>query len=894
MLPPKTSQDTNAQSIADVGVTSYTSAEYSSNWALGKINAEDAWQTSTGANITVAVLDTGVDLQHSDLDDNLWTNTGEIAGDGIDNDGNGYVDDVHGYNFSSRGAASNPDDTNGHGTHVAGIIAAEANQSGVVGVAPDADIMAVKVLGGSGSGSWSDVAAGIDYAVENGAKIINMSLGGAWAPPNVKAAVGRAQDAGVIIVAAAGNSRSDQASNPAALTKEFDNIISVAASTKSDKIAGFSNYSIDGTTVDVAAPGDSIRSTTPNDKYGGKSGTSMAAPVVAGAAAVIWAAKPSLNYTEVIDLIESTVSTLASLAKPIATNGVINLGEAIRQLNLLDGDPVNEAPTLALNSQVSELAENTDASGILLAELSIADDGLGVNMLKLVSGDVDAFEIRDGGLYLRDGVTLDFETQDSYTVVIAVDDEGLGNGAEDTVTYTLNLTDVDETPPTDGAPTDPVDPPESINFSEATFVDFQRNRRDKGDHSVSEDGNSLHLASNSWEAMLGDFTVTKDTILSFDFSAQVQGEVHGVMFTNGSFSSKKTTFQLFGTNNWGHIRDYNTYDGSGETVRFDIAVGEYITGDFDRVVFFLDDDRDGGGDSTFSNVVLSDGTEETPVENTDPTAVNDGPFQASANGTLDIAIATLLENDIDADGDALTFNGLIDVDGLSARVKNGVLSLSDVKSDVTLTYQISDGRGGVSEAEIFVKASETPDETPVDHPDQIVFSDLEIVDFRRQDKGDHTLSEDGKTMWLESQAWQSVILDTPIEVTADTMLSFSFAAKVQGEIHAVMFTNGQKMSKNKAFQLFGTQDWGHDTYRTYDGSGETFDFDIAVGEHFTGTFDRLVFLTDDDKKVGADSVFSNVVLTTQAQDNAIMSAAFDGDAPSILPPYEHLIGDGWL
>ncbi|MFK7871226.1 MAG: S8 family peptidase [Roseobacter sp.] len=423
--------------------------EYAGNWGVEHIGAAEAWQDSTGEGIIVAVLDTGVDYDHTDLDANMWVNAGEIVGDGIDNDGNGFIDDVNGWNFSFSGESNNVNDVRSHGTHVAGIIGAEANGQGTVGVAPDAEIMAVKVLGDNGGGTWEAIVEGIDYAIENGAKIINMSLGGSSLPSSIFGAVQRAQDAGVIIVAAAGNSGGDQALYPAALAAQFDNVVSVANSTRNDTLFSTSNYSIDGTTVDLAAPGSSILSTTPNDNTGLKTGTSMAAPMVAGAAAVLWAAVQTASYRDIIDVIESSVDTLASLAKPVATNGVLNLSEAMQLLieRYAPQDPVNEAPALSLEVAVSELAENTaDAGSVLLADLVVTDDGVGVTILALTGGDVDAFEIRDGALYLREGVSLDFDTKSTYTVEIAVDDPEIGSGAEETVTYTLTVADVDDTP----------------------------------------------------------------------------------------------------------------------------------------------------------------------------------------------------------------------------------------------------------------------------------------------------------------------------------------------------------------------------------------------------------------------------------------------------------------
>jgi len=700
-------------------------AEYSRNWGIERIDAAEAWEFGTGEGVVVAVLDTGVDYDHRDLDANMWFNAGEIAGDGIDNDGNGFIDDVNGWNFTSSGPSNSINDVHSHGTHVAGIIAAEANGEGTVGVAPDAEIMGVKVLGDSGFGSWTGIAQGIDYAIENGAQIINLSLGGRSVSNAIVNAVERAQEAGVIVVAAAGNSGGNQALNPAALAEQFDNVISVANSTTNDNLNSRSNYSEDGTTVDLAAPGTGIRSTTPDDGFGSKTGTSMAAPMVAGAAAALWSAAPNLSYRDIIDAIESTVDKVLTSEKLVGTDGILNLAEAMKMVVGLDRPepPVNEAPTLDIDVAVDEIDEDAaDPSSVLLAELTVNDDGVGVTMMTLSGGDVDAFEIRDGALYLREGVTLDFETKSTYTVEISVDDAELGDGVEDTVTYSLSVGDVDETPvtpPEEESPQDPEADPSEFDFNAVEMVDFQKNRQDKGDHTVSEDGDTLFLESQSWEAVLKDVTVTEATVLSFDFSADVQGEIHGVMFTNGNKLSKDTAFQLYGTQNWG-IDTYRSYDTSGETVRFDIAVGEHFTGDFDRIVFFTDDDRNVGADSTFANVALSSTLDDAPLPapNTGPVAADDGPFDAVASAATSLLISDLLANDSDADGDALVMTSILSSSGGTAALDgDSFVFTADAAGSASVVYEISDGRGGVDQATVFFNVAAAPIPNPAPEPD---------------------------------------------------------------------------------------------------------------------------------------------------------------------------------
>jgi subtilisin family serine protease len=430
------------------------------NWALDRIGAFDAWLGGTGEGVTVAVLDTGVDTDHEDLAANMWVNAGEIAGNGRDDDGNGFADDIHGWNFSASGVGKDVEDRHGHGTHVAGLVGAVAdNGKGIAGVAPDAQIMAVKVLSDSGSGSSWGILQGIDYAIANGAKVINMSLGGSSGSWHYEQALARARDAGVIVVAAAGNDGRNEAGYPAHYTDRFDNVISVAASNKTDVLASWSNWSASRTTVDLAAPGTSLLSTVPGNGYGTKSGTSMATPVVAGAVAVVWDAFPDWSYLQVIDAIEQAVDQMASLSRPTATNGILNLAQTIATGTPLPEAPVNEAPTLGVAVRVSSVREDASigSGGLLIADVTVSDDGVGVAILSLSGADMADFELRDGGLFLRAGAVLDFETRPELSVTLSVDDPEIGTGPEDEAVVTLMVTDVAEGPTPTPPPADGLD-----------------------------------------------------------------------------------------------------------------------------------------------------------------------------------------------------------------------------------------------------------------------------------------------------------------------------------------------------------------------------------------------------------------------------------------------------
>ena len=231
-------------------------------WAMDKISAPAGWDTATGSkNIIVAVIDSGIDYTHSDLAANMWTNSGEIAGNGIDDDGNGYIDDVYGINtFSGTG---DPADNNGHGTHCAGVVGAVGNNGlGIVGVNWNVSLMAGKFLGSDGSGSNAGAIEAIVYAVDHGADVINASWGGEDYSAELYDAVIYAKQHGVLFIAAAGNdsNNNDQVSfYPASFT--LSNIISVAATDSRDRLALFSNYG--AKSVDVGAPGTGMVSTVP-------------------------------------------------------------------------------------------------------------------------------------------------------------------------------------------------------------------------------------------------------------------------------------------------------------------------------------------------------------------------------------------------------------------------------------------------------------------------------------------------------------------------------------------------------------------------------------------------------------------------------------------------------
>ena len=281
------------------------------NWHLNAVNAPEAWaQGYTGDGVLVAVLDTGVSLDHPDLASNIYVNPGEIAGNGIDDDGNGFVDDINGWDFTTN--TNDADDVHGHGTHVAGIIGAGSNGFGATGVAYDATILPVQVLSDSGSGSNRSVADGIRYAVDVGADIINLSLGGGFSS-TILSALRYAEANDVLVVAAAGNESADIPSHPAIFSNQLDNTLSVGAFSSSNQLASFSNRVGGSGAVQIDAPGVSVYSTYADGRYARLSGTSMAAPNAAGVAALALSANADLSAAELRTLlVNGAIDTVAS------------------------------------------------------------------------------------------------------------------------------------------------------------------------------------------------------------------------------------------------------------------------------------------------------------------------------------------------------------------------------------------------------------------------------------------------------------------------------------------------------------------------------------------------------------------------------------------------------
>lgn len=294
------------------------------------VDGPEAWSTQAGnSGVVIAVLDTGVDLDHQDIQANIWMNDGEDwvngnpGNNGVDDDGNGKIDDYRGWDFANND--NDPDDdSDGHGTHVAGIIAADGNNGvGVAGVAWSASIMPLKMLSGGKGGLVSHEIAAIDYAVKNGAQIINASLGGSNFSQLEYNAIERARDAGVLFVAAAGNSGTNNDTTPVyPASHDLDNIISVAATDQYDDLMSSSNFGV--SSVDVAAPGSYIYNITVGNRYQFRSGTSMAAAHVSGLACLVLSGDFNLTCNQIRGRILSGADAKGSLSGYVSTSGRVN------------------------------------------------------------------------------------------------------------------------------------------------------------------------------------------------------------------------------------------------------------------------------------------------------------------------------------------------------------------------------------------------------------------------------------------------------------------------------------------------------------------------------------------------------------------------------------------
>ncbi len=391
--------------VADIG---------GDQWNNDMINAPEAWaQGYTGQGITVAVIDSGVDIFHEDLANNIWENTGDTIGDGIDNDGNGYIDDQYGWNFGRNNYDVRPgtdDPGQVHGTHVAGTIAAASNAVGMTGVAHGASIMALRlgdivtdpVTGDGNFVNSGDLAEAIYYAVDNGADIINLSLGGGDPTGSVADALAYATSRDVIAVMASGNDEQLSPDVPASYATDYG--ISVGAVDINQNITDFSNQAgSDSRMQHVMAPGQDIFSTTPDSDYDDLNGTSMAAPHVAGVVALMLSANPNLTHAQVREILTGTaVSRSAIASSSIVLTQSVELSTATTYTEYSTG-PLEGADYLIAYQE--NLAERHFRPGQTFSSLNAKD-----SQLEIASGSLTLIDqSAEGELSLREAATVAVE-----------------------------------------------------------------------------------------------------------------------------------------------------------------------------------------------------------------------------------------------------------------------------------------------------------------------------------------------------------------------------------------------------------------------------------------------------------------------------------------------------
>ena len=369
------------------------------------IDAPEAWDLFRGdGSVVVGVADTGIDYNHPDLAPNMWRNPAETAGDGVDNDGNGYVDDVYGWDFFN--GDSNPADDNGHGTHVAGTIAAAGNNGlGVVGVNWNAKVMALKFLGADGSGTLSGAVAAVNYATKMRAtygvnvRVTNHSWGTGGYSSSLYDAMKKAGTSGILAVAAAGNGGDDGAGDDNDVTPSYpasfdlDCVVSVAATDHNDRLASFSNYG--DVSVDLAAPGVSILSTAPGGTYERLSGTSMATPHVAGVAALAWGYRPGASYHDVRSALLAGADAKASLSGKVLTGGRLNASGTLRQFPAAPTAPQGLTAVAASDTRI-DLAWADESGNEVGFRVYRSTDGTAFTLVATVGAGVTSYA--DSGL----------------------------------------------------------------------------------------------------------------------------------------------------------------------------------------------------------------------------------------------------------------------------------------------------------------------------------------------------------------------------------------------------------------------------------------------------------------------------------------------------------------
>lgn len=492
------------------------------NSADRDIDAPEGWNVLTGSSsFVVAVLDTGTQWSHPDLSANIWTNPGETPGNGVDDDGNGYVDDVRGWDFYSNDA--NPDDSDGHGTHTAGTIGAVGNNGvGVAGVAWNIKLMPLRFLGPQG-GSTSDAVEAIQYLKNKGVKVSNNSWGSYGGGSSLSNAISGTQSIGHLFVAAAGNDTNNNNTNPFyPASYSHANILSVASTTSSDAISSFSNYG--STSVDVGAPGSSIYNTYKGSAYASLSGTSMASPHAAGVAAMVYIKNPGFGYQQVKSAVMDNCRPISALTGKCVTGGVVNLAAAL-------GSATSLPPSVSITTPTQNASY---PQGSIISFNGAAVDP--------EQGNISASLIWTSNLMGQIGTGATFDRSDLSVgthIITAKVTDATGNSDEEQ--RTIFVTAVSSPP---AAPTSPAATSPSLGNATVTWTDAANN----------EDGFTIQRQVKSGSTWGGTTTagIVGANITQFNDSPG-----------QGLFRYRIRAFNAAGTSSWTAWRQVDT---SGATI----------------------------------------------------------------------------------------------------------------------------------------------------------------------------------------------------------------------------------------------------------------------------------------------------------------------------------------
>ena len=560
------------------------------------IGVKNAWGTTVGSRTgpIVAVVDTGVDYTHQDLKDNIFSNTNEIPNDGIDNDGNGVIDDTGGYNAGDDN--TDPKDDNGHGTHVAGTIGAVGNNGkGVVGVNQQARILPVRFLDAEGAGTTDAAIRALVYASRTGARVVNNSWGGDKYNQLVMDVMA---DSDALFVCAAGNEAYDndlKAVYPA--NYDLDNVISVTAHDRSDEFPRFANRG--EKTVDLAAPGVDITSTLPKNKYGLLSGTSMATPHVSGAATLIATARPEVTNEELRFLLMNNLEQLPEkYGSRIISGGRLNVG------NALERDTV--APGVVKEAKVDQVTSEK----ISLSWLATGDDG--------DEGAATAYEVRythghfksddsSEGVPFSQGKRLEVgkpkQANQKETVDFIIPPSGkerhfaLGVVAIDNVLNKGDLTTLDV-----AVPAAKVALEDTADTQETAFVPSEHWTK------VEVEGRGQVFT----ESPEGDYPADRDAVLTskkFSLEGYKNPQIHfdckvDVEKKHDKFVVEIEKYGWFGRRSWAEVA---RFDGFEDWKNHKIDISDYTGRDDMRIRFRLESDRDRNRDGVYlDNIVIAE------------------------------------------------------------------------------------------------------------------------------------------------------------------------------------------------------------------------------------------------------------------------------------------------